>query len=40
MSHEEIAAIMALPIGTVKTHLLRGKKKLRDQLADWRESVR
>lgn len=39
LSHEEIAAIMALPLGTVKTHLLRGKQKLRTQLAPWREAV-
>ena len=40
MSHEEIADIMTLPLGTVKTHLLRGKQKLREQLAPWRETVR
>lgn len=40
MSHEEIADIMTLPLGTVKTHLLRGKQKLREQLAPWREAVR
>lgn len=39
MSHEEIASIMALPLGTVKTHLLRGKQKLRQQLAPWREAL-
>lgn len=39
MSHEEIASIMELPLGTVKTHLLRGKRKLREQLAPWREAL-
>jgi len=39
MSHDEIAGIMVLPLGTVKTHLLRGKRKLRAQLAPWREAV-
>ena len=39
LSHEEIAVIMALPLGTVKTHLLRGKQKLRTQLTPWREAI-
>lgn len=39
MSHEEIAAIMSIPLGTVKTHLLRGKEQLRKQLACWQETV-
>ena len=39
MSHEEIATILSLPLGTVKTHLLRGKQQLRNQLAVWRETV-
>jgi RNA polymerase sigma-70 factor (ECF subfamily) len=32
LSHEETAAIMNCPVGTVKTHVLRGKKKLRERL--------
>lgn len=39
MSHEEIASIMDIPLGTVKTHLLRGKQKLRDILSHWREKA-
>lgn len=39
MSHEEIAVIMSIPLGTVKTHLLRGKEQLRKQLAGWQETV-
>jgi RNA polymerase sigma factor (sigma-70 family) len=36
-SHPEIAAIMELPIGTVKTHILRGRAKLQELLAHWQE---
>ena len=32
LSHEETAAIMKCPVGTVKTHILRGKEKLRERL--------
>jgi RNA polymerase sigma-70 factor (ECF subfamily) len=34
LSHEETAAIMECPVGTVKTHILRGKAKLRERLND------
>ena len=37
LSHEEIAAVLDLPLGTVKTHALRGKQKLRELLAPWQE---
>lgn len=36
-AHPEIAEIMGLPLGTVKTHVLRGRQKLQELLADWRE---
>ena len=36
-SHSEIAKIMKLPIGTVKTNILRGKAKLKKYFADDRE---
>lgn len=36
-SHPEIANIMGLPIGTVKTHVLRGRQKLQELLRDWQE---
>lgn len=39
MSHEEVTEVMGIPLGTVKTHLLRGKQKLRRILAPWRETV-
>ncbi len=39
MSHEEVAEVTGIPLGTVKTHLLRGKQQLRKTLAHWRETV-
>lgn len=35
LSHSEIAALVDWPLGTVKTHLARGKEKLRHLLAAW-----
>lgn len=35
LSHEEAALVMDLPLGTVKTHVLRGKARLRELLQDW-----
>lgn len=35
LSHAEIAAVTVWPLGTVKTHLNRGKEKLRHLLAAW-----
>jgi RNA polymerase sigma-70 factor (ECF subfamily) len=40
LSYEEIAAVMALPLGTVKTHLHRAKQALRDMIVEeglWNE---
>jgi len=34
-SHEEAASIMGVPLGTLKTHVLRGKQKLQTLLAAW-----
>ena len=39
LSHEEAAYVLAMPLGTVKTHATRGKAKLREQLAKWRQST-
>lgn len=38
LSHEEAAYVLAMPLGTVKTHAMRGKAKLKTWLADWRDA--
>lgn len=35
LAHAEIATLLDWPLGTVKTHLARGKEKLRHLLAAW-----
>lgn len=35
LTHTEITAVVGWPLGTVKTHLARGKDKLRTLLAPW-----
>jgi RNA polymerase sigma-70 factor, ECF subfamily len=35
LSHEEAAIVLDCPVGTVKTHILRAKAKLKAQLAGW-----
>jgi RNA polymerase sigma-70 factor (ECF subfamily) len=35
LSHEEAAQVLNCPIGTVKTHILRAKQKLKSRLAAW-----
>ena len=35
LSHEEAAYVLGCPVGTVKTHVLRGKQKLKRVLAAW-----
>lgn len=35
LSHSEIAEVLQWPLGTVKTHLNRGRDKLRPLLASW-----
>jgi RNA polymerase sigma-70 factor (ECF subfamily) len=40
LGYEEIGAVMALPLGTVKTHLHRAKRALRDMIVEvglWNE---
>ncbi len=36
LTHEEAAGVLQCPLGTVKTDILRGKEKLRQLLAPWR----
>ena len=38
LSHEEAAYVLGCPVGTVKTHVLRGKQKLKRALAAWAPS--
>ncbi|RDS79235.1 RNA polymerase sigma factor [Dyella monticola] len=40
LSHEETAYVLAMPLGTVKSHATRGKAKLKAWLADWHEAPR
>ena len=35
LSHEEAAQVLSCPVGTVKTHVLRAKQKLKARLAAW-----
>lgn len=39
LTHEEVAEVMGIPLGTVKTHLLRGKQALRVYLSSWQETA-
>ncbi len=36
-TQEEIAEIMQAPLGTIKSHILRGKAKLQELLSEWQE---
>jgi RNA polymerase sigma factor (sigma-70 family) len=35
LSHQEIGEVLGCPAGTVKTHIARGKERLRELLGDW-----
>jgi RNA polymerase sigma factor (sigma-70 family) len=35
LSHEEAARVLGIPLGTVKTNVLRGREKLKRALAAW-----
>lgn len=37
LTHEEAAMALGIPVGTVKTHILRGKAKLKARLRDGKE---
>ena len=38
LTYEEVATRLDQPVGTVKTHILRAKQKLRSRLAAWAEA--
>jgi RNA polymerase sigma-70 factor (ECF subfamily) len=38
-SHEEAAAILRMPLGTVKSHVARGREKLQTLLQDWKDEL-
>ena len=40
LTHAEAAYVLGIPLGTVKTNVLRGKEKLRKHLAAWDRSKR
>ncbi len=35
LSHEEAAGVLGIPVGTLKSHVARGKARLREALAAW-----
>ena len=39
MSHDEAAYVLAMPLGTVKTHATRGKAKLKTWLSAWKQAA-
>jgi len=39
MSHEEAAAALVMPLGTLKSHVNRGREKLAAMLGDWRNKA-
>lgn len=38
LSHEETAYVLGMPLGTVKSHALRGKQKLKQWLTPWQDT--
>lgn len=40
LTHEEVAEIMNCPLGTAKSHIQRGREKLKEQLDSWRGGIR
>jgi DNA-directed RNA polymerase specialized sigma subunit, sigma24 homolog len=35
LSHDEASRVLGIPLGTVKTNVLRGREKLKRTLAEW-----
>jgi RNA polymerase sigma-70 factor, ECF subfamily len=40
LSHDEAAYVLGMPLGTLKTHVLRAKEKMRTRLHDYQDSRR
>ena len=40
LTHEEAAEVLAMPLGTIKTHIHRGKDKLVGCLSTWQDHAR
>ena len=40
LTHEETALVLDMPLGSVKTHVARGKARLRQLLQDWAPDAR
>ncbi len=40
LSHEEAAYVLGMPVGTVKTHIFRARKKLKAAMAAWAPEAR
>lgn len=38
LSHEEAAEVLGLPLGTVKTHILKAKEKMKSRMAAWQNA--
>ena len=37
LTHEEAAQVLGIPLGTVKTNILKAKEKMKSKMAAWRE---
>ncbi len=37
LSHDEASRVLDIPLGTVKTNVLRGREKLKKMLAEWEQ---
>jgi RNA polymerase sigma-70 factor, ECF subfamily len=39
LSHDEAAQVLGMPLGTVKTHVLKAKEKMKSRMAAWQKEV-
>ncbi len=39
LAHDEAAAVLGIPLGTLKTQVARAKERLRDWLLDWQQEI-